>query len=167
MKKRLAFVFVIICLLGLISCNNTAGNGEQPSGEDKTDLSSSGNPDKNEIGVTMTAKDVTKTGLTLVVTQSGYTPTGELMTGSFYAIEKLVDGVWLAEETTIPSEDLAWTTEAYLIATNGSTELNVDWSFLYGELDGGSYRIQKSIMDFREAGDYDNTTVYAEFSITE
>ena len=62
-------------------------------------------------------------------------------------------------------EDLAWTTEAYLIAMDGETEMTVDWTALYGELPPGSYRLGKSVMDFRDTGDYDQKGYYACFAL--
>lgn len=44
-----------------------------------------------------------------------------------------------------------------------SSEHELDWEWLYGSLASGTYRIQKSVTDFRATGDYDKYTVYAEF----
>ena len=48
---------------------------------------------------------------------------------------------------------------------NAETEWEVNWSRLYGELPAGSYRISKSVMDFRGTGDYDTKTYYAGFDL--
>lgn len=52
-----------------------------------------------------------------------------------------------------------------MIYTNGATEWEVNWEYLYGELPAGEYRIAKKINDFRGTGDYDTYTYYAEFTI--
>lgn len=116
-------------------------------------------------GVTLTVKDVTPTGLTLVFTQSGGAPTGELQTGSPFWLEKYVGGAW----KTVPLVPVCvdWTMEAYLIPMNDSVEREVNWQYLYGEIPAGTYRIGKEIMDFRESGDYDQRNYYAEFSIVD
>lgn len=120
-------------------------------------------------GLTLSVRDVTPTGLTLMFTQSGGTPTGELQTGSPFGLEKYVDGVWEAV-AKLPLEDgveWAWTGEAYLIPMNDSMEREVTWEYLYGALPAGTYRIGKEIMDFRGTGDYDERDYYAEFTITD
>jgi len=45
-------------------------------------------------------------------------------------------------------------------------EWKVDWSWLYGSLDTGEYRIVKDILDFRKTGDYDKYYLAAVFLIS-
>lgn len=113
-------------------------------------------------GLTFSVKNVTSSGLTMVVTQSGGTLTGQLMTGRRYFIQKYENGEWIFLETP---EDLAWTMEAWGIPSNDSVEWDVTWNRIYGNLSAGQYRIGKNVMDFRAAGDYDVATIYAEFVI--
>lgn len=116
-------------------------------------------------GVKLTAKNITPSGLTIVCTQQDGEPTGELQTGSYYGLEMLQDGEWVAVELLPMEYELAWTSEAWMIPNNAETEWEVNWSRLYGELPAGSYRISKSVMDFRGTGDYDTKTYYAGFDL--
>lgn len=118
-------------------------------------------------GVKLTVKDITPSGLTIVCTQQDGEPTGELNTGSYYGLEVLHDGEWIAVELLPMDYELAWTAEAWIIPNNAETEWEVNWSRLYGELPAGSYRISKSIMDFRGTGDYDTETYYAGFDLVD
>ena len=118
-------------------------------------------------GVKLTAKNITPSGLTIVCTQQDGEPTGELNTGSYYGLEVLRDGEWVAVELLPMEGELAWTSEAWMIPANEDTEWDVNWSRLYGELPAGSYRISKSIMDFRGIGDFDKETYYAGFDIVD
>ena len=120
-----------------------------------------------EWGLTLTAKDVTPEGLTIVCTQSGGSPSGELNTGSYYVLEQEVLGVWCIVEYTkeAKSKNIGWTAEAWIIPMNDTVEWEVDWEWLYGSLEPGHYRIGKEIMDFRGTGDYDKEMHYAEFEI--
>lgn len=118
-------------------------------------------------GVKLTAKNITPSGLTIVCTQQDGEPTGELNTGSYYGLEVLRDGEWGAVELLPMEGELAWTSEAWMIPANEDTEWDVNWSRLYGELPAGSYRISKSIMDFRGTGDFDKETYYAGFDIVD
>ena len=114
-------------------------------------------------GIGLSVKDVTDFGLTLVCTQSGGTPTGELQMGSDYNLIVLKDGTWQEVPTII--EEYAWTAIAYIIPKRDTMEFDIDWEWLYGNLPAGTYRITKGITDFRGAGDYDKFTYWTEFEI--
>ena len=120
---------------------------------------------QDEWGVKLTAKDITSTGLTLVCQQQGGEAAGELQTGSPYALEKRVDGAWVDVELLPMEGELSWTMEAWSIPMDNETEWVVNWQRLYGELAPGTYRICKSIMNYRAPGDYDERTFYAGFDI--
>lgn len=118
-------------------------------------------------GVKLTAKNITPAGLTIVCTQQDGEPTGELNTGSYYGLEVLRDGEWVAVELLPMEHELAWTMEAWAIPSNTETEWEVNWRRLYGKLPAGTYRISKSVMDFRGTGDYDTKTYYAGFDLVD
>ena len=119
--------------------------------------------DKRNWGITLSAEDVTATGMTLVCTQFGGAPTGELQTGSEYKLYILKAGSWIEVSTVI--KEYGWDAVAYMIPSNESREFEINWEWLYGELPAGNYRIGKEIMDFRAVGDYDTEWYYAEFEI--
>ena len=52
-----------------------------------------------------------------------------------------------------------------MIQKEDTTQWDVNWEWLYGELPAGEYRIGKEIMNFRGAGDYDTEMLYAGFVI--
>lgn len=113
-------------------------------------------------GLTLSVKDVTESGLTLVCTQSGGELTGELQTGSDYKLIVLKEA-WEDVPTII--EDYGWTAEAYMVAKDDVTEFEYNWEWLYGKLLAGTYRLVKGFTDFRESGDYDNFAYWTEFEI--
>lgn len=115
-------------------------------------------------GLTLTASNVTNTGMTLTFTQSGGNPTGErLSSGWFYFLETF-DGIRWIKVPQI-TEQNAWTDEGWTIPLNGEFTIDVSWDYLYGELPAGQYRMGKNVDDFRKPGDYDYATFYAEFTI--
>lgn len=119
----------------------------------------------NPIGLTMSMKNVTDKGFTLVFEQSGGNVTGHLETKTGYGIQMLNDdGEWedMGEEL-----ELAFTSLAHNIEINSKTELNYSWEGIYEKLKPGYYRIVKEVMDFRGMGDYDTYKLYAEFGIEE
>ena len=166
MKQWLTTVLLLALLL--TGCGGT-GSGENEDGfSDQSAAEHTGGDlaaqaQKDPWGLALTAEDVTDTGLTLRFVQSGGSPSGELETGSLYWLERETGDGWEKMEPLIG--DLAWTTEAYLIAMDGETEMTVDWTALYGELPSGSYRLGKSVMDFRDTGDYDQKGYYACFAV--
>lgn len=119
----------------------------------------------DEWGLTLTAKDVTPTGCTVVFTQSGGNPTGELETGSDYVLEQYKNGQWTKVEILPQEYDVVWTAEAWVISKDDSVEFSHKWEWLYGELPAGKYRIGKPITDFRKTADYDTKMYYAYFAI--
>lgn len=152
MKKILTAMLSMIMVLGLFGCNQSP----RPSERSEVDL-----------GVNIEAVDVMPTGMTLRCTQSGGNAEGELMTGIDYRLEVKKNGEWKEVKPLI--DEFAWTAEAWLIPMNDTVEWTVDWSWLYGELpaDGKSYRIVKTIMDFRGTGDYSEYEYYAEFAVVD
>jgi len=122
-------------------------------------------PEKADWGITLSVKDVTPTGMTLVCSQSGGEITGELECGSDYSLLVNSNGVWNAVPYLV--DEVAWTSEAYYIPLEDSIEFELKWERLYGELPAGTYRVVKGFMDFRGTGDYDTETYHTEFEITE
>ena len=114
----------------------------------------------DDWGLTLSVSSVTATGLTAIFKQSGGNPTGELMTGSYYRLEDKN-----GELPYIVEGDVAWTAEAYMIQKDDSVSMQVNWEWLYGTLEPGTYRIYKGVMNWREAGDSDSKEYFAEFTI--
>ena len=119
-------------------------------------------------GITLSVKNVTPSGLTLVVTQKGGNPTGSLDTGEAYYLITLVDGTWkTVEELPLPEgvDGRGFNSLAYLIPRGETREFDIDWAWIYGELPNGTYRLIKEFMDFRETGNYDTFNYWIEFEI--
>lgn len=116
-------------------------------------------------GLTLSVKDVTPTGLTLVCTKNGGNSTGELMCGEEYQLVALKEGAWKSVPTVITN--YGFNSMGYWVSEGTDTEFEIDWEWLYGKLTAGTYRLTKSFMDFRETGDYDTAMYWVEFEITE
>ena len=83
--------------------------------------------------------------------------------GQEYFIQKYEDGRWYQVPYII--DDIGFEDIAYVLEKDSESEFTIDWSWLYGTLEPGEYRIVKDIMDFRDTGDYDVYTLTAEFTI--
>lgn len=120
---------------------------------------------RDKWGIELIAENVTDKGMTLKCVQSDGAHTGELQTGEWYTIDKNVNGEW--EPLDTEPLDFAWNMVAYMIKENDVTEFDIDWEWLYGRLPAGEYRLNKEIMGFRKAGDYDTKVYSAEFTVEE
>lgn len=115
-------------------------------------------------GLELSVKHVAPTGVTLVISQSGGSPSGELRYGTAYKLQSLHGEDW--EDVPYATEDnVAWTSEAYLVERNTASEVELSWAWLYGSLPAGQYRLVKEFMDFRGTGDYDKETYDVAFEI--
>ena len=79
----------LCCLLVLSACAQASGGLTNLS-----TLSEQSAPNDDLLGVRLSADGVKPTGLTLICTQSGGQPTGELLTGTPYWLEEWNDGQW-------------------------------------------------------------------------
>ncbi len=121
---------------------------------------------ENSWSVELTASDVTSTGLKLSCTLVNGDTDVEYDTGSMYWIEKKDGDAWVSVDTLHPGEDLAWTSEAYIIPAEGAAEWDINWEYLYGELPAGEYRVGKKIYAYKGAGDYEEAVYYSEFHLS-
>ncbi len=118
----------------------------------------------NQWGITLEAENVTSKGLTIVCKHSGGENAAKLITGSYFVIQSEKSG-WTDVEYLPQEYELAWTSEAWIIQKEDTTQWDVNWEWLYGKLSAGKYRIGKKIMNFRDSGDFDTEMVYAEFIV--
>ncbi len=168
--KRICMV-LMLCSFLFTACSNAKSVGIIGGADGPTEILVSENnssvPEQTTTdawSITLSAEHVTPTGLTLKIEQSGGNPSGELQTGAAFFLETCVNDMWRSVETKT-GKPLAWNAIAYSIQKNDVTEMNIDWSYAYGELPPGRYRLKKEITDFRSAGDYDVKTYAVYFTI--
>ena len=116
-------------------------------------------------GLTLSAKDVSPTGLTLVYGQTKGNPTGQIQWGDAYQLSVFEEGTW--KDVPIIVKNAVWNAIAYGFGGDKDVESTVSWEWLYGKLPTGTYRLEKEVMDFRGTGDYDTAVYWVEFEITE
>ncbi len=163
---RRMFALILSCLL---LCCFTACDGSSSESLYVTDEESTEDTVEEEFdldwGVELSVSNVDSKGLTLTIEQSDVEMHGDLWTGSPYWIELYHDGQWDSVEETPSEYERAWTAEAYSIPTNGKTEFDINWEWIYGELSDGHYRIGKTISVSYDAGNRESQALYAEFEI--
>lgn len=164
MKKLCALLLSLAAVLSLAGCyraNMLDKDALPPEEELTAQTEKTGEP---QWGITMEAKDVTPKGMTLVIHQEGGVEvTGQINTGDPYGLYRLEGDIWM--EVPMIRDDIAWNAIAYLIPFGGELEQELNWSWMYGELDAGEYKLVKSFMDFRGTGDYDQASFEVEFTV--
>lgn len=135
-----------------------------PDTIDKTDLK----PTKYEIvdnleGVSMFTKEgsVSPKGLTL---RFGNKIQPEIMYGESFILEKKIDGMWYELPVVIDGE-YGFKDIGYEITFEGGPDWEVDWEWLYGELQPGEYRIIKEVSNLEDTGEYKTHYLATEFMI--
>ena len=123
------------------------------------------------------SKDFIQDQLFLTLKENSLTKTGAIFTlkndtdkeywyGPDYYIEYRDNGDW-KELDTITGEPLVWNSIAYVLKPGEEKELNIDWSYGYGELKNGEYRLVKKTFK-EENRPIDNSKLvylYATFKI--
>ena len=151
MKKILTLILVFAVMCVVAAC-----------GGDESGTTDSAEGWAKDWGITLSVKEVSPTGLTLICTQNGGIAEGSLETGSVYTIEKFENDAWIEVK---PQGEAIWDMMSHLIASNDTTEWTIDWSWMYGELSPGTYRISKTVVDFKDSGASESQIYFAEFEI--
>lgn len=86
-------------------------------------------------------------------------------TGSFFWLEKETENGWENVKTVIPENEMAWTSELYLISFETSTSFSINWDYFYGVLESGTYRLGKTISYMNENNEYLSENFYIPFSL--
>lgn len=113
--------------------------------------------------VRMSARNVTKDGLTLVCSHNGKGIAENFHTKDSYWLERKTEEGW--EEVPMIAE-VQWRGVPYFIEKNGTIEIEVNWEGLYRDMEPGEYRIGKTIYWFESIEcQYVEQTYYAEFEM--
>ncbi len=152
MKKR----FILILFFGWIWVGCGCG------AEREIDWTETEHEVVNDVSkVMMDVKDgtVTPTGLTVILENSA---DKEWIYSEDFLLEKNVDGVWrqIPVETSYGFEDIG-----YVLEPSSESEWSVDWEWLYGSLNAGTYRIVKSVLDSDQQGHVETYDLAAEFTV--
>ncbi len=84
--------------------------------------------------------------------------------GEPYTIEKFENDSW-KEFDTLTGDPLSWNEMLYILKPNEEREININWSFGYGELKRGTYRLVKNSFRKNNSPESRTYTLYGEFDI--
>lgn len=118
---------------------------------------------QNDISFTVITDTITGKGATFIMRNNS---NKRFYYGPEYIIEKKENDNW-KEVKNITGKPLSWNAIAYNLKENGINEINIDWSYGYGELDKGTYRLVKHIFkeEDRPINESKIISTYAEFII--
>lgn len=153
----ISLTFSFMFLLGCGQSNSGLSSAE-------TDWETTPYETVNELdNITMTIKEgtISETGLTVTLKNDS---DKHCIYGESFSLEKKIGDYWY-QVPVVLEENFGFNSIGYDLAASTEDEWTVDWEWLYGSLDAGEYRIIKDILDFREAGDYDEYILSSEFTI--
>lgn len=118
----------------------------------------------HDWGITMSAKDVTSAGMTLVIDRKGGDAAGKIDFGEEYHLEIKNDenGMW--ERLRYVGNDVCFVDIATMLDPGAHIETKIDWTYLYSYLPAGHYRFVKQ---FTELGSQEDCDFYLEFDVPE
>ena len=150
MKKILTILVCTLIILSLSACAIR---------KNEFDIGKESNIEVVEKGVSLLIKEntLTKTGATLILKNDSDVV---IQYGEPYEIEIKKDGKWHKINV-----ELNFIMPAYSVNAKESKEIELNWSYGYGKLTSGNYRIIKDINIKNAEGSYEKFYVSAEFSI--
>lgn len=114
-----------------------------------------------DVSLTLKNNTLTSKGATFIIKNNS---NETYLYGADYKIEIKKDGQWQDIEL---KEPLVWNSLAYKLIGKGQQEINIDFSYGYGELSKGKYRLVKKVFKENDTP-IDETkyqNIYAEFEI--
>lgn len=114
-------------------------------------------------GLSLSVKDVTSSGLTLLCTRAPGESKGTVDTGIAFRVLTLKNGRWSAIPEILDS--FAWPMSAYDIPQNQTTELEHKWEAIYGKLPPGKYRFLKDFSKKSKNVERQYFTYWVDFEI--
>lgn len=115
----------------------------------------------DSFGLTVSAENITPTGLTLCFSQSGGNGFDGLSADPAYYIQRKTENGWELCKTV--TENYGWNAATEVVVLDGETRYDIDWEWLYASLPEGHYRISRVI--FPDEKYYDGYTFRAEFNV--
>lgn len=155
MKKMTLMMVAILVILAISGCHN------QDNVISMTDYDLQAYEVNNYADASMEIVDgsISNKGLTVALNYDGE---DEGTTGTWFTIFYDDNNEW-KEQPDIVEGDFAWAMIAYVVERNQTSEMQIGWAWLYGELPTGRYLIVKQFMNRRGPGDYDQYYLACEF----
>lgn len=152
-----SFLYLIPLTLIINGCGLLAS-------DEKDDLEQSNLESVDTLeGVSMTVEEesVSSTGLTVVLENNS---DSQVIYSEDLLLEEKRSDSWY-QVPVIIEEEYGFQDIGYEVNPGEQDSLNIDWEWLYGDIDEGHYRIVKNVLDLRGTADFDEHQLTAEFEI--
>ncbi len=177
MKRKLIHLpFTILCLVFLYGCNNDESSVMElkPVADSNKDLD-------NELSLIETSWQESQheslsdiTSVNMEVEEGSVNPLGltlvfenisneQIIFGEEYILEKKAGKSWYEVPALI--DNYGFSETGYDLPFHQSRKLELDWKWLYGDLEPGDYRIIKDVIDFRGSSSYCKDYLAREFAV--
>ena len=148
MKKKILIGLLCSFVLLITACNNNKLDVDEVSNI----VTSNGN-----VSLTIKEGTLTSTKATLILENNS---TEDLGYSDSYEIEIKKDNDWYKINV-----DIGFNEPLYIVESNQSQELDINWGNGYGSLTPGEYRIIKDVMLMNNDDTYEDFYIAAEFTI--
>lgn len=154
--RLIKMIFIVISLIVLSGCipSDEPVKLEESKVEKVNELTN--------VRLEIVENTLSREGLTLLIVNDSEKT---LVYNGSFSLEKKVDGNWYEVKDILGGnfgfEDIGYGTDP-----QDSSELVIEWEWLYGKLNSGEYRLIKNVLDFRASGDYDKHNLAIEFELT-
>lgn len=155
MKRSILILVALLVSLAIVGCNQQ--NTISMANYELSDFEVNNYPDAS---MAIIGGSVSPKGLSL---ELNYYGEDEGLTGTWFTLFMFEENEWKALPYIIDG-NVTWATIAYVIEKNHSSEMSIDWKWLYGELTSGRYLIVKEFTNHPESGDDDDYYLACEFS---
>lgn len=117
-------------------------------------------------GITLSATDITPTGLTAIFTPTTGEMTDNLTLVPDRFVERLSGGEWEEVEVLDQEKKRLWNWGKFYETPDESVKVRIEWEEIYGVLPAGTYRLGQMVM-MNDNGRGWSHTYYVEFEINE
>ena len=157
MKKHEICILILAFLILLVSCASKTPSATTGETEDNT---------SHPVGLILLVDtdSITREGLTLRVYRKALL--GDWIFGEDFTVEQKTDAGWEPVPVLDPDMNYFFVSIGYELFPGLWKTMPIDWSYLYGELPPGRYRIGKRTTRYT-GGVSSPVMVWAEFEITE
>ena len=116
-------------------------------------------------GITMSATDITSTGLTAIFTPTTGEMTDNLLFTADRFVERLSGDEWVEVEVKDQEKKRLWNWGTFYETPDDSVKVRIEWEEIYGVLPAGTYRLGQ-VVTMNDNGLGWNHTYHVEFEIT-
>ena len=118
------------------------------------------------LGLSLEVTDIRPEGGNLVFryAENDQVGKGQLLSGTYFELQRLEGNTWKRVPLIVDQNEVAWEDIGWIVSV-ASSEWRTDWSWLYGALSAGTYRIIKPVWSSHYIGAYKEYLIAAEFAV--